>query len=165
MDFISTITTGETLAIFGRTFVVFFFVFLVLRFLGRRHLAHFTYTDLLFVNAIGSIVGAIMISGEEKADLLVAVVAIAFAGLMVKGINTLSAHSSNLASLFYGSARLIIKDGAIIQSGLSREDFTEEDLMRLLREQSVSAIGEVRRAFLESDGELSVVLHKNHKKS
>ena len=165
MDFLGTITVSGALLIFGRTFVVFFFAFLVLRFLGRRHLAHFTYTDLLFVNAIGSIIGAIMISGEEKADLLVAVVAIAFAGLMVKGINTLSAHSSNLASLFYGSARLVIKNGMIMQSGLSGEDFTEEDLMRLLREQGVFSVQEVRRAFLESDGELSVILHKNHKKS
>jgi uncharacterized membrane protein YcaP (DUF421 family) len=50
----------------------------------------------------------------------------------------------------------LIRDGKLLEGNLRREMLTRSELMSKLRQQSVESVEEVRWAFMESDGQISV---------
>lgn len=165
MEMFSLISFEVVLNVFVRTLVIFFFAFLILRLLGKRHLAHLTYLDLLLVIALGSAVGDVMIYSESVVHLFASIISISVVGLLVKLFNELSSHSPQAGSLIVGSARLIIENGKVITEALKQEDMSEEDVMRILRVKGFQDIKGIKKAFIEADGEVSIVInHGNHSK-
>jgi uncharacterized membrane protein YcaP (DUF421 family) len=51
---------------------------------------------------------------------------------------------------------LLVRDGKVLERNLRREMLTREELMSKLRQQSVESVAEVRWAYMESDGQISV---------
>ena len=51
----------------------------------------------------------------------------------------------------------LIREGEMLRKNMRREFITEEDLTSMLREQGIQDIHQVRDAFLEADGQLSVI--------
>lgn len=163
MEIFSLMPLESVATVFARTLIIFFFAFLVLRLLGKRHLSHLTYLDLLLVIALGSAVGDVMIYSESVAQLFASIISISVVGLLVKIFNEFSSHSQKASSLLTGSARLIIERGRVIPEALKQEDMSEEDVMRLLRVKGFHNIKDIKKAFIEADGEISVITnHKNH---
>lgn len=54
----------------------------------------------------------------------------------------------------------LVRHGRIIKASLDREFLTHTDLMAKLREHGVAKLDEVRHAYMESDGEITVIKHK-----
>ncbi len=52
---------------------------------------------------------------------------------------------------------LLVKNGQIITRHLQRELITEQELMSQLRQQGVEFIADVKKAYIESDGSISVI--------
>jgi uncharacterized membrane protein YcaP (DUF421 family) len=98
-----------------------------------------------------------MIYGESTAHLISSLLAISVVALMVKILDKVSAHSKVGTKVIYGHARLLIQKGKIIKEALQKENLSEDDLLSLLREHGVDSPIKVKKAFMESDGELSVV--------
>ena len=143
-----------------RTTIIFVYAFLLLRFLGQRRLSHFGHMDLLLIIAFGSAVGDVMIYGESTAHLLTSMVAITVVSVLVKITNELSSRSTFASSIVDGSARLLIDKGEVIHEALAKEDLTQEKLCSYLREKGIDSVKKVRKAFIESDGEISVIAYK-----
>ena len=59
--------------------------------------------------------------------------------------------------LLQGQPMLLVREGRIVWKNLRRQLLTRADLMEQLREQGVENVAEVKRAFLEGDGRLSVI--------
>ena len=55
----------------------------------------------------------------------------------------------------------LIKDGKMLKRNMRRELITDEELLSKLREQSVESLDQVREAYIESDGQISII--KNEK--
>lgn len=51
----------------------------------------------------------------------------------------------------------LVMDGKLLERNLRREFLTEEELMSKLRENGVAELAEVREAFMESDGTITVI--------
>jgi uncharacterized membrane protein YcaP (DUF421 family) len=58
---------------------------------------------------------------------------------------------------------LLIRDGRLLRANMRRELITADELENKMREVGVSRLDAVRAAYLESDGEISVVLKENAK--
>jgi len=163
MEFFDLISLEIAGRVFVRTLAIFLFAFLILRLLGRKHLAHLTYLDVLLIIALGSAVGDVMIYDESIVKLLSSMIAISVVAIIVKILNEFSSHSKHLSSLVAGNARLVIEDGKIIPAALAQEDMSDDELMGLLRVRGFEETKDIRKAFLEADGELSVIIkNKNH---
>jgi uncharacterized membrane protein YcaP (DUF421 family) len=52
---------------------------------------------------------------------------------------------------------MLVKEGVILQRNLKREQLTQEELMSQLREQGVEDVSNVRAAYMEGDGNISVI--------
>jgi len=158
ITFFNLVSFEVVISVFIRTLAIFFFAFLILRLLGKRHLTHLTYIDLLLIISLGSAVGDVMIYDESITQIFSSIVAISIIGILVKILNELSSHSKKMNSFIVGRASLIIENGKFIEKALAREDMSEEDAMGMLREKGLQSKKDVKRAFLEPDGELSILL-------
>jgi uncharacterized membrane protein YcaP (DUF421 family) len=161
---ISLLSLEHILDIFFRTGVIFFFSLFVLRLLGKRHLSHLTHIDLLLIISLGSAVGDVMIYTEENVQILVSVVAIAMVGLSVKVLLELASHFRFVNNLLFGNSRLIVEHGKVIKSALAKEDIHEDELLQLLREKGLETLAHIDKVYLETDGELSIIMHKRRTK-
>ncbi len=155
------IATGMDLAYIGtvvlRTTAIFLYAFILLRFLGKRRLAHLNYIDLLLIIAFGSAVGDVMIYDESIARFLTSVIAITVVAAVVKMLNEFSAHSVLVHHAIDGDARMVIHKGEILREALESEDLSEEALLSLLREKGIDSPKKVHVAFIEPDGEISLL--------
>ena len=52
---------------------------------------------------------------------------------------------------------LLIRDGRIVESNLNRQMISREDLLAKLRQNGIENPVEVRKAWLEANGEISVI--------
>lgn len=159
----NTIEFSEILIVIGRTVIIFFVAFLVLRFIGRRHFSHLTYIDVLLIIAMGSAVGDVMIYGESIVHLLAAVVAIIVVGLIVKIFDELASHFSVIHAFVIGGPVVLMERGKIVESALRKNDMNKEELLVLLREQGIHDIKKVKKVYLEPDGEISVLFKKRYR--
>jgi uncharacterized membrane protein YcaP (DUF421 family) len=64
------------------------------------------------------------------------------------------------ANLVEPEPLLLIKDGQMQRQNMKRELVTREELEGLLREHGIEDPGKVRKAYLESDGEFSVIKYE-----
>jgi uncharacterized membrane protein YcaP (DUF421 family) len=59
----------------------------------------------------------------------------------------------------------LIRDGKLLRKNMRRELITEDELMSQLREQGLDDVGKVKKAFMESDGHISVVQQEERHRS
>jgi uncharacterized membrane protein YcaP (DUF421 family) len=52
---------------------------------------------------------------------------------------------------------LLVKNGRMIDRHMRRELITEDELMRQLRQQGIEYLAEVKQAFIEADGTISII--------
>jgi uncharacterized membrane protein YcaP (DUF421 family) len=83
-------------------------------------------------------------------------------GFVLVGLHRLIAFSSRrwyrFGVLVKGSSDLVIRDGKVIQAGMHKNDLSKDDLLEDLRlNGQVSEPGEVKIAYAERNGEISVV--------
>jgi len=164
MEIFNFISLDQVLIVVLRTVIIFIFAFFILRLLGKRSLSHFTYLDLLLIVALGSAVGDVMIYEESIAQLFSSIVAISVVGFIVKFLNETTSHFKKVEKLVVGEARLIIKDSKVIKEALSQEDMSESELRAVLRIKGFENYDSIKKAFIESDGEVSIITKSIDKK-
>lgn len=161
---IELLSFEEMFMVVLRTMGIFIWAFILLRILGRRRLAHLTYIDLLLVIAFGSAVGDVMIYPESTTRFFVSLIALTAVAVLVRALDELSSRSVLGNHLIDGRARIIIERGKALPAALGAENITEDDLCSLLREKDVDSVEKVKKAFIEPDGELSVILYKRNRR-
>ena len=72
-------------------------------------------------------------------------------------LNLAAARSPRIRRLLQPPEVLLVRDGQLLERALRRESMSRDDLMAKLREQGVDDPAMVRRAYMESDGQISVV--------
>lgn len=138
-----------------QTTVIYLYLVVALRILGRRQLGQLTVIDLLVVILLGSAVETALIHGDTslKAGLLSASV------LMVlnKALSKLFLRSKKWRHLVGCGPTLLVHDGEFVCEHLKQIGFTEEDVMAGLRQRGYSDLKGVRFAVLETDGTINVI--------
>ena len=65
-----------------------------------------------------------------------------------------------LQKLIHPAPLPLIRNGQILRANMRREMITREELLSHLREEGVESVSEVKKAYLEGDGRLSVIKKK-----
>lgn len=133
---------------------MYWFLFALFRFVLRRDVGAIGIADILLVVIIAD-AAQNGLSGEYRSIT---------EGLIVVGVLVLWNVATNWASFSWrGFERfaeppplLLVRDGQILERNLRREMMTQDELLSKLREQSVESIEEVRWAYMESDGQISL---------
>ncbi len=135
--------------------LVYLALFSVLRFLPSRQLGTLGIPDLLVVVLFAEAAQNAMVSTytsiTEGAILVGTVIFWSYL------LNWLGYKFPKFQRFLNPPPLLLIKNGRIILRHLERELITEDELMSQLRHQGVEFLADVKKAYLESDGSISII--------
>jgi uncharacterized membrane protein YcaP (DUF421 family) len=138
-----------------RATVVFFFIFLVTRIVGRRQLSSLEPFDLIMLVVIGDLVQqAITQSDNSVTGALIVIATVALLSVFVAWV----AFRFKRARLVTdGEPIIIVQDGKPIERNLRRERLTVEEVEEEARRQQIDSIEKIRWAILETNGQISCI--------
>ena len=138
-----------------RPILVYVALLLAFRFMSKRDLTQNTTFDLLIVLLLSNVVQNALI-GEDN-SILGALVGATTLLLLSTGLNRWTAKSIKARRLLEGEPILLVHNGQILEENMSRYAVSRPDLNAGLRGQNMITLGDVRYAFLELDGTISVI--------
>jgi uncharacterized membrane protein YcaP (DUF421 family) len=146
---------GGAATIAAKTAVIYAFLILGLRLLGKRELGQLSLYDLVMVIILGNAVQNAMINNDNTlgGGLVAATVLLALNWTL----NRVITRSRRLEHLLVGEPILIVHDGKPLRERMRHEGITMEQLTAALREHGLDDVVDVHLAVLESDGTISVV--------
>jgi uncharacterized membrane protein YcaP (DUF421 family) len=134
---------------------MYWFLFVLFRFVLRRDMGTIGVADVLLLVIIADAAQNAM-AGDYKTitDGMVLVGTIAFWNY---GLDVLSYVSPRVRRFAQPPALLLIKDGRMLLHNCRRQFVSADELMGKLREKGIDKLAQVKRAYLETDGEISVI--------
>ena len=156
------IFTGDflMLIVFFRALILYAVVFLVIRLMGKRELSKVQPFELAIIILIADLASAPMSSrGLSIFDGIVPIITLLVAYI----IFTLLIQSSNkVQDVVCGTISVIIRDGKVIESELSKLQYTMADIMSQLRNKDVFKVQDVKCAIIETNGNLTVIKNSDN---
>jgi len=143
------------LEIFLRGSMVYLLLFTMLRIVLHRQAGGVSLTDLLLIVLIADAAQNAMI-GESKAvpDGILLVATLIFWNY---ALDWLSFRFLRLRRLVHPPALLLMRNGRFMRRNMRRELVTEDELRSELRKHGIDDHHQVREAYMEGDGHISVI--------
>jgi uncharacterized membrane protein YcaP (DUF421 family) len=138
-----------------RAAVIFVFVYLLTRVLGRRELSSLEPFDLILLVVVGDLVQQGVTQNDES--LTGALLAISTIGLLTVALSYLSFKFKSLRPILTGEPIVLVEGGEVIEANLRRQRLTREEIGAEARLEGIASIEDVRWAILETDGRISFV--------
>jgi uncharacterized membrane protein YcaP (DUF421 family) len=137
-----------------RTTFLFLYTVLMLRFVGRRGTGQLSLFEFIIVIALGTAVGDPMF--YPHVPLLHGMAVITLTIFFQRIIVRLTSRHPLVENFIEGKAHRLILDGMIDLAGVKAAVLSREEVYMELRQNGIQQLGEVRRAYLEIDGQVSV---------
>jgi uncharacterized membrane protein YcaP (DUF421 family) len=147
--------TVSPLELMIRGTLIYLLLFLLFRFVARRDAGSLSVSDLLVLVIIADAAQNAM-AGEYKSVVDGAVLICTIIGWSVL-LNFLSYRSKTIRRFVVPSPICLVKDGIKQRKNLRRELITDDELYEMLREHEVEDLSEVKLAYLEPDGAITVM--------
>jgi uncharacterized membrane protein YcaP (DUF421 family) len=138
-----------------RAAVIFAFVFLLTRMLGRRELNSLEPFDLILLVVTGDLVQQGVTQNDQS--ITGALLAISTIGLLTVTLSYLSFRFKRIRPILGGEPIVLIENGEVIQANLNRQRMTREEIGAEARLEGIGSIEDVRWAILETNGRISFV--------
>ena len=138
-----------------RAVVLFGFVFLLTRIIGRRELSSLEPFDLILLIVIGDVIQ----QGLTQADYSVtgALIVVGTFAVLQATVSFLSYRFPRLRPALDGTPIVIVEDGKLIERNLRRERITIDEVMVEARLQQIAHLDDIAWAVLETSGRISVI--------
>jgi uncharacterized membrane protein YcaP (DUF421 family) len=141
-----------------RSATVYSFLLVAFRLCGKRQLGQLTAFDLVVLLLISNVVQNAVIGNDNSlgggligaTTILVLNAVVAYVTFRFKRVDRVVEHSPTV----------LIRHGRIIRDNLRRERLGPRDLRAALRHHGVVSLRDIRYAFLEEDGRVSVVTRR-----
>ncbi len=141
-----------------RATVVFFFIFMVTRIVGRRQLSELEPFDLILLVVLGDLVQqGITQSDQSVTGTLIVISTIA---LLSVAVSWISFRFRRVRAITEGEPVVLVQDGKPIERNLRRERITIEDIREQARGAQIASMSDLRWAILENDGHISCIPYK-----
>jgi uncharacterized membrane protein YcaP (DUF421 family) len=142
--------------------LVYWFLFLIFRFVMRRDAGTIGIADMLLLVLVADASQNAMAGGYTTVT----------EGFVLLGtivgwnwlIDWASFHSPAVARFTTPPAIVLVKHGRVLQRNLRREHLSDAELESKLREQGVERLEDVKVAMMESDGAISVIRYGSPKR-
>ncbi|RPD50395.1 DUF421 domain-containing protein [Hymenobacter sediminis] len=137
-----------------RCIVTYLMVLGALRVTGRRGVRQLSIFELSIILALGSAAGDAMFY-DDVPLLHVAVVFVLVSALYLI-FNRLTEQYPRFSDWLEGAPILLIEEGEIKIEALKNQNLTQKELFGELRQHQVEHLGQVRRAYIEATGNVSI---------
>ncbi|MEW6373777.1 MAG: YetF domain-containing protein [Pseudomonadota bacterium] len=137
--------------------ILYFTILVLMRFMPRRTGGELATMDLIFLLLIAEAASNAFGEYTSVSEGLVLVVVLMGWNFI---INAASYRFRFVEKLVSSPPIQVIRDGRMLRRNMRREFLTEEELMSSLRQQSIASVDEVKAAYIEGEGALTVVRFK-----
>ena len=143
------------LVVFFRAVILFAFVFIVIRLMGKRELSKVQPFELAIIVMISDLASVPMQSRDTQ--IFAGVIPI-IALLIIYLIFTIIIQSSNKAQgALCGNPSLVVFKGRILEKEIRKQQLTVEEIMSQLRDNGIYKVQDTAYALLETSGKLNAV--------
>ncbi len=142
------------LEVLFRSVTMFMVLLFVLRLSGKRGIKQLSIFELAIIISLGSAAGDPMFYPDIGLLPAIAVFLIVIA--LYKGITFISGRVEKVEEFIEGKPIKLLEDGVLVYENFKNESLAYDELFSELRLKNVEQLGQVKKAFLETSGELSV---------
>ena len=153
--------TVSPLELMLRGSLMYWFLYIVFRFVLRRDVGSLGISDFLFVVILGDAAQSGMIGSATSAtDGMVLIATLVFWSYLLDFLS----FKFPVVQRFTAAPRLcLVRDGKLLRKNMRREFITDAELSAKIRQQGVEDIALVKLMYLEADGEMSLIRHDGAK--
>lgn len=152
--------THSVLELVVRASAMYFTLFVLLRLVLRRHTGTLGTSDLLVVVLVAEIAGNGI--NADAFSVVGGAISVATVLLWTYVIEWLQYHVPWVERLIREPKLRLIADGKLVRRNMRAELITFEELMAQLREQGVEDCAQVKAAYVEADGSISILCRKDN---
>jgi uncharacterized membrane protein YcaP (DUF421 family) len=138
-----------------RSAVIFFFVFLLMRIVGRRELSSLEPFDLILLVVLGDSVQQAVT--QDDYSVTGAFIVVSTIALLQVFLSYLNFRVPRLRPILDGEPIVVVQDGKVIEGNARRERLTLEDIAEAARMQQIASLEDVQWAVLETSGEMTFI--------
>lgn len=138
-----------------RTTIAFASILILARILGKKQLSQLTFFHYITGITFGSI--ASEMASQTDVPFMDALISLIWWAMLTLILSYISLKSSKFRVIIDDEPTIIIRNGVLLDKALKKARLHMDDVMMMLREQSVFSIQDVHYAVLETNGELSVM--------
>ena len=142
------------ISIITKTFILYFYIVLVYRLMGKKEVGKLSIIDLI-VSILIAELAAMSIESTDR-SIFVSIVPILILVIIQIVLSYISLKSDKIKKLIDGKPTTIITAGKKKFNEMAKLRYGLDDLITQLREQGIKSIEEVDYAILENNGKLSV---------
>ena len=142
------------LEVLVRSAVMFTVTLIILRMSGKRGIKQLSIFELAILISLGSAAGDPMF--YQEVGLLPAIVVLGVVITLYKVMTYLTGRFEKVEAYVEGKPIKLIENGRIIYEVFRNESLAYDELFSQLRQHSVSHLGQVKGAYMETSGDLSI---------
>lgn len=138
-----------------RAALMYVFILVVTRIVGRRELSSLQPFDLVLLVVIGDLVQQGVTQNDFSfTGLMLAIGTIA---VLQTGVSWVGFRSKRAGLLLEGEPIVVVQDGRFLDANLRRERLAESEILESARQQGIAKLDDVQWAILETSGQISFI--------
>lgn len=139
-----------------RAFVLYIFIILLMRIMGKKEIGQLQPFELAITLIIADLlVIPMQNTGIPLINGIIPVLVITFSQML---FSYLTVKNERIQQLISGKPTVMIKNGSLVEKNLIKQNYNITEMLEQLRLNGVERIDDVECAILETNGELSVIL-------
>lgn len=138
-----------------RSIVVFLFIWVLMRIVGRRELSNMQPFDLIIIIVIGDLVQ--QAATQQDMSVTGAILSAGTIGLLTVMFSWFSWRFPRVRPVLDGKPIVIVEDGKPLIDNMRRERVTIEELAAQARLKGIESLESVKWAVLETGGQVSFI--------
>lgn len=137
-----------------RVLIMFVVLLVFLRLAGKRTVRQLSVFELVIIISLGSAVGDPML--YDNVGLLPGIVVVITVIGLYRILTFLSSKFQWLEHFLEGKPKCLIKDGEFVLETFDKENLATDEFFSELRMRSISHLGQIQLAYLETFGDISI---------
>lgn len=147
------------LEVMFRSATMFIILLITLRMTGKRGVKQLSIFETVIIIALGSAAGDPMF--YEDVGIIPAITVFCIIILLYRIVTWLVGKSKKFEEFIEGKTECLISDGKFSVRSFQKESLAQDEFFTELRVKSVEHLGQVKNAYLETSGEVSVFFYKD----
>lgn len=147
------ISPGEVIL---RAVIMYVFIQILFRFVGRKEFGRWGASDVVLLFLVTTAVRKSIVA--DDASVTTAMLALTTIVALEWALSLITARSRRAANLLQGPVRQLVRDGTVQRAVMRKTRISEDELLSRIREKGKESLRDVKDAFLERSGKITIVL-------
>ena len=139
-----------------RAVLIYVFVFILLRLLGKKHVGEMGPFDLVILLILSESVQNALVADDKSVTGGLIVASTLFGISQLVGF--ISWKNKKAERFIEGTPRILVRNGHVYTEALAQEQLSHSELLEALRREGCTSLSKVRYAMLENDGAITIGL-------